>query len=45
MDHGKDPHLFLVALTMMLVTSPSVKIDYLSGVLASLNQQELLNAN
>ena len=32
MNHGKDPHLLLVALTMMLITGPMTEIDYRSCV-------------
>ena len=38
MDHGKDPHLLLVALTMMLITDLSTEIDYCSYVCGGMIQ-------
>ena len=32
MDHGKDPHLLLMAFTVMLITGLLAKFDYLSYV-------------
>ena len=32
MDYGKDPHLFLVALTVLLMTGPSTETNYHSCV-------------
>ena len=32
MYHGKDPHLLLVALTILLTTSPSTETDYCNCV-------------
>ena len=32
MDHGKDPHLLLVALTVLLMIGPSTKTNYHSCV-------------
>ena len=38
MDHGKDPHLLLVAFTMMLITDLSTEIDYCSYVCGGMIQ-------
>ena len=32
MDHGKDPHFLLVALTVMLIIDLSIEIDYYNYV-------------
>ena len=38
----KDPHILLVALTMMLITSPSFEIDYHSCLCGGMIQMVLL---
>ena len=38
MDHGKDPHLLLMAFIVMLITGLSTKIDYCSYVCGGMIQ-------